>query len=561
MTAEIEGKQKPLCEVFGGDYVYRIPLYQRPYAWTKENAGLLYDDLVAAIGEEGTPVDDLDPYFLGSVVLIKEHAKPSSDVVDGQQRLTTLSILLAALRETVQDGKDDLTKWLFVTGNKFTRTEAQYRLTLRDRDASFFRTHVQEPAGFSKLRALDPAQLDEAQQRIRENALLLVGRLSTLEEAERQRLAEFMMTRCYLIVVSTPNLNAAYRIFSVLNERGLDLSYTDILKAEVIGRIADAKQGIYAKHWEGLEAELGREDFEAVFAHVRTVYKKSKPRGTILEEFRKAVKPSEKPESFLDQVLTPLSDAYQTIRDADYESSAGADAVNHQLRRLNRIDNFDWMPAAMLYLWRGRPTAAALAAFLGELERQAAMMMIARANVNQRIERFGKVMEELEKGREPFRPGSPVLADDAQDRRLARERLTGDVYGEKKTRLFILTRLDEELSDGGATYDREITTVEHVLPQTPAAASQWLKSFPDASQREMWTGRLANLVLLSRRKNGEAQNYEFDVKKTKYFQSTKTKSAPFALTTEVLQQVQWTPTVLETRQARLLGVLEKAWRL
>ncbi len=170
-------------------------------------------------------------------------------------------------------------------------------------------------------------------------------------------------------------------------------------------------------------------------------------------------------------------------------------------------------------------------------------------------------MEELEKGRAPFGPDSPVLADDAQDRRLANERLAGDVYGEKKTRLFILTRLDEELSDGGATYDREITTVEHVLPQTPAAGSQWMKSFPDAAQRELWTGRLANLVLLSRRKNSEAQNYEFDIKKTKYFQSTKTKSAPFALTTEVLQQAEWTPVVLEARQARLRGVLEKAWRL
>ncbi len=319
MTAEIEGKQKPLSEVFGGDYVYKIPLYQRPYAWTKENVGLLYDDLMTAIGDEGTPVDDLDPYFLGSVVLIKEHGKPTSDVVDGQQRLTTLSILLAALRETVQEGKDDLTGWLFVTGNKFTKTEAQYRLTLREQDAVFFRAHVQEPSGFTKLRALDPAHLDEPQQRIRENALLLADKLVSLDEPERQRLAEFMMRRCYLIVVSTPNLKAAFRIFSVLNDRGLDLSHTDILKAEVIGGISDAKRPGYAKLWEELETELGREAFEDVFAHVRTVFKKTKPRGTILEEFREAVKPSEKPEAFLDQVLSPLSAAYLTIRDAAYE--------------------------------------------------------------------------------------------------------------------------------------------------------------------------------------------------------------------------------------------------
>ncbi len=562
MTTEIEGKQRSLNEVFGGEYVYSIPRYQRPYAWTKENAEQLFDDLVAALGTTGAPVDKLDPYFLGCVVLIKEQGRPSSAVVDGQQRLTTLSMLLAALRETLEENGHQLAPLLYVTANVFSGTAAQYRLTLREQDAAFFRTHIQEAHGFARLRALEPKQIAESQRRLRENALLLFDRLKALGEQERRRLAEFLVRRCYLIVVSTPNLDAAYRIFSVLNDRGLDLSHTDILKAEVIGEISPEElQAKYARLWEDLESSLGKEGFEDVFTHIRTIHLKTKLRGTILDEFRKSVRPAARPKAFIDEVLTPLSDAYKTIRKAAYQSMEGAEAVNLQLRRLNRIDNFDWMPAAMLYLWRRPPDAGALAAYLQGLERQAAIMMITRANVNQRLERFAQIMTELEADRDPFRADSPVLAADAKDRASARQRLGEDIYAELKTRLFILTRLDEELTEGGATYDRSMCTIEHILPQNPEQGSQWLLWFPDEQERADWTGRLANLVLLSGRKNSEAQNFEFDVKKNTYFQSLKTKSTPFALTTDVFREAEWTPAVLAKRQERLLGVLAQAWRL
>lgn len=561
MTAEIEGKQYPLSEVFGGDFAYRIPVYQRPYAWTRENADELFEDILNALGETDTSPDELDPYFLGSVVLIKQHGTSTSDVVDGQQRLTTLSILLSALRETLQSGADDLTPFLYVSGNQFKKTEAQYRLTLRERDADFFKKHVQVQASLSKLRDLDAIHLDEPQQRIRENALYFLDRLAKLPETERQRFAGYLMRRCYLIVVSTPNHGAAFRIFSVLNDRGLDLSFTDILKSDVIGALPNAKQEAWAERWEEMEVELGREDFEALFAHIRTIYVKDKPRRTILEEFRENVRPVEAPEAFLEKTLTPLAEAFAVIKERAYESTSCADDVNRWLTRLARVDNIDWIPPAMQYLWKRKPPAELLVRFLMELERQAALMMIWRASVNERYARWALVMRETEAGREPFRDESPVFAGNVAECAKVLERLNGNIYDEKKTRVFILTRLDEELSDVGATYDHNVITVEHVLPQTPPDRSQWMDWFPNPADRAHWVGRLANLVLLGRRKNSEAQNFEFEVKKAKYFNSPKTKVAPFALTTEVLKEVEWTMPVLEARQKRLLGVLRKAWLL
>ena len=82
--------------------------------------------------------------------------------------------------------------------------------------------------------------------------------------------------------------------------------------------------------------------------------------------------------------------------------------------------------------------------------------------------------------------------------------------------------------------------------------SEWCKLFPDVAERETMVHTLGNLVLLSRRKNSSAQNYDFEKKKTKYFTS-QAKVSAFALTRQVLQEKAWTPDVIRRRQADLPG--------
>jgi hypothetical protein len=124
----------------------------------------------------------------------------------------------------------------------------------------------------------------------------------------------------------------------------------------------------------------------------------------------------------------------------------------------------------------------------------------------------------------------------------------------------VLLRLDSALAQGEASYDYPIISVEHVLPQNPSAGSVWLKWFPTTEERERYVHRIGNLALLSRRKNAEAQNYDFDKKKQKYFATDKGIS-PFVLTTQVLQKTEWTPAVINQRQNEQLQKLKTLWRL
>ncbi len=545
-----------MSKIFSDDFAFSIPNYQRPYAWTKEQAGELLDDLLDFMGGADVDVNDLNPYFLGSIVLIKGLA-PDAEVVDGQQRLTTLTILLAVIRELAdEEDRQDLTRVLYEKANRFMGTTDRYRLTLRRRDAVFFRNNIQREGGLSQLAGA--ATQNDSQKNMKENALFFEQRLRSLTETRRQKLGEFILLRCYLVVVSTPDLDSAYRIFSVLNDRGLELSHTDILKADIIGNVPESREEEYTEKWENTEDNLGRGAFQSLFGHIRMIYRKAKLQDTILEEFREHVAPDRTPMKFMDDTLMPMALAYGEIIGASYEGGNETEDVNTLLRWLGRIDNADWVPPAILFQSVYRTDTDLLTKFLTDLERLAAGMMVMRYNVNQRIERYGPILRAIENADDLSEPNSPLQLTDDERRRIT-ETLDGDLYGLVRVRLPVLLRLDEILADGGARYDHRIISVEHVLPQNPPEDSQWVEWFPAEEERLRYTHRLGNLVLLSRAKNGQAQNFDFDRKKREYFE--RRGVAPFALTTQVLREQQWTPEVLESRQETLVGALKDTWRL
>ncbi len=556
---EIHGAEFPIEKVFSNDFVFSIPLYQRPYAWTVEEVSELLDDLITALGTEDGNIKDKDPYFLGSVVLVKGHS-PEAEIVDGQQRLATLTILLSVLRDSIRTSDpafaDGLTEFLYERGNPVRGTTNRYRFTPRPNDTDFFRRFVQDKGGLSKLQTLSQP-LPDAQRNMREGALHLLDALRSKSVETLKRLAEYMMQRCFLVVVSTPDMDSAYRIFSVLNDRGLDLSHADILKAEVIGGVSAQLQEEYGRKWEDVETDLGRDPFQDLFSHIRMVFRKAKLRETVLKEFRQYVKPHENPRQFVDETLLPMADAYGDILGACYQSTDLAGQINEVFRWLHRIDNADWVPPAILYLMRHNDEPSDLLRFMRDLERLAAGMMISRTYVNRRIRRYGKLLSAIENDADLYDTQSPLQLTD-EERVGIVQTLDGNLYEQVPVRS-VLLRLDSALSAGGASYDFPVISIEHVLPQHPKPNSIWLQWFPNEESRKNTVHRLGNLVLLSRRKNSQAQNFDFERKKLEYF--ARKGVSPFAITTQVLSETEWTPDVVERRQAQLLAKLKEVWRL
>jgi hypothetical protein len=556
---QLVASEEPLVKIFSSDYDFVIPDYQRPYSWGNEQALQLVDDLVDAL--ERAPDE---PYFLGSIVLVKDAAHSAAEVIDGQQRLTTLTIVLAVLREltTTEGLAAELGRMIVEPGNIVQGLQPRPRLALRERDRDFFRQRVQAADGIPGLLALPPhAASTDAQSAIASNARAIHERLSSWSEQQRLDLVQLLGNRTFLVVVSTPDLTSAHRIFSVMNSRGLDLSPADIFKSQVIGALAGTGASEdYATRWEDAEEILGRDDFAEVFLHVRMIFAQVRAKRELLKEFPEQVLNQYLPDrakEFVDDVVVRYASAYEIIRDSDYTAPSGADKVNLWFKRLNQLDNNDWRPAAMLAVHQHGDDAACLEDFLRRLERLAASMLVRRTYATPRANRYAQLLTELQRG---AGLDAPSFELDVVEREETRQRLSGELYLQTRVRKYVLLRLDEMLANNpGVTYEHALITVEHVLPQQPAVGSSWLTDFSD-DDRAVWTHRLANLVLLNRAKNSEAQNYDFATKKEKYF-TGKHGVSVFALTTQVLAQSAWTPHILQQRQQAMLDTLSAGWKL
>ena len=143
MPETIEAKELQLMNIFSDAYLFEIPEYQRPYAWTADQVNDLLDDLTYAM-ERSDNMDDMPPYFLGSIVIIKDSNSTLSYIVDGQQRITTLTILFCVLRELSTDNSDVIDVRVRENSDPFTGTVGRFRLNVRERDRHFFQSNIQE---------------------------------------------------------------------------------------------------------------------------------------------------------------------------------------------------------------------------------------------------------------------------------------------------------------------------------------------------------------------------------------------------------------------------------
>lgn len=225
-----------------------------------------------------------------------------------------------------------------------------------------------------------------------------------------------------------------------------------------------------------------------------------------------------------------------------------------------KTNNYDWMPPAIKFLVDQKNDSDYILWFIRKLERLASYLLVTAQDVNHRMDRYKWILVEME-SRPDNSMSAPLVNIELTDweKQQFIEALKGDVYSmTAQRRNYIIQRLDSFVSDGGATYNTKIFTIEHVLPQHPGKDSEWMKIWPDVQQQKYWLNKIANLVPLTRQRNSAAQNYDFDIKKVKYFQS-KNGTTSYTLTTQVINVDEWTPRIVESRQKYLEDVFTNKW--
>lgn len=520
----IVASQKQLKDLFDlANYQFRIPGYQRPYAWGEEEAQALVDDLINAYSESQRDRE----YFLGSIVVIQRPNDLTSEIVDGQQRLTSLTILLSVIRNLLPDTSSGLKQKITSMLESQHLTDKQIGLTIRKADNDFFKSYVVSERGMPTLLTMDAGvQRGSSQECIRDNAKVFHRQLleylpkNDKREEDLLGILNYILEKTCVVIVATQDFDNAYKIFSSLNNRGLPLDPPDILKAILLEKIEEeSKLHEYTEKWELKEMDLGRDSFRSLFTHIHRVKTHRRAGASLVSEYEKDILVSYSARQFIDELLVPLSDSYKTILKAGFEcdDKAQKKRINLLLRWLNRVENTDWCAPAIAFLSQPAYSASAnlVERFLKELERLAACSMVLRDNVNVRASRYKPVLEAIEESAEK---AISVLHNSLNDEDKAGVlgALNANVYGERFLQ-YVLLRIDSDLAVGkiSPSLDWERISIEHVLPQT--LTPYWSDDWGKDDLHEQWVNKIGNLVLLSQRKNSEAQNYEFERKKKIYF--------------------------------------------
>lgn len=582
----ISATEKPLGKVFTSDYQFTIPSFQRAYTWQAENIEQLVNDLQDACADPNTP------YFLGSLILVKD-GPTQYQVIDGQQRLISLSIIISVLRELEDDPDliDSLNDLILEPGDKLRGIKAEPRLTLRERDTDFFRMYVQEGdlEGLFDLRDNDIAS--HAQRNIAINTRRVFDALAAMETKDRRRFASYLVNGVTLVIVTTDDLAGAHRIFDVMNMRGVPLTASDVFKAKTIAEISPAARNAYATRWDDIMDPLGDDahTLEEFFADLHLIVSHKAVCTQLLEEFRKDVlKPYVKQQnviSFIDDLLAPYTNAW-LILNRPTDANLPDDIVA-LLVALADYQTTDWKPVAMWALvnsirnlgsanaqvfstpgFHAPDNGAAdkhdeklqlhdidrLHDVLSALERVTGIDSLNRQSPLARRTRAASAIRDLNKGHTLQQIRGFLITD--EDRRSALAHLRGELQTSPAMKKLLLIRANEQKAGHRIIRPRSLKALP-ILPEQVGTKSDFA-AWPE-SVRDHWTNRIGNLALSQANEKQVAPLSTFTQRRDRMLLSASSKRFP--LTAELADIAECTPQTLQYRQDEAVRLIADHWNI
>lgn len=369
-----------------------------------------------------------------------------------------------------------------------------------------------------------------------------------------------------MIYVATEDLEDAFRLFMILNDRGIPLRNSDILKSMNLGALELETDKIkYAKLWEEAEGELG-DDFDRFLNHIRTILVKEKARLSLLQEYEdKIYNPKEKDKSTGQKkpvllhkgketfvLIEKYLNYYKTLLGGQNYNDIGNFEFDNLIKvMLVGLPATDWVPPLLRYF--DKFGYKRILEFLKKLDNKFSADWVSQYTPTDRIEAMNAVIKAID------------LADtegdvfDSERFNIDKDSflrvLDGSIYGKRFAR-YLLLKLDYFYQNHDQKMHFETLSVEHILPQNPAENSQWVKNFT-TQQRDEWTHKLGNLVLITRRKNTSQGRLDFTEKVEKYFEKN-IDTCPNSL--RVLKKYrQWTLAELQENHSTVLSKIREQY--
>lgn len=549
-----------LGEVINSNEYYNIPDYQRPYSWTQDQVDALLSDLL-----EDYQLHAKNHYFCGSIVLLKPNDQSTRyDIIDGQQRLTTFIILLAVIKymydkkisSTSSSKIEDAIYGRYNNGDRIKKLKLMPDKTkYADFDNALKSLKIdkdEEAEGNlnETLRNLDFKKVQKS-NRYWQNAVVIKTFLEEeFEGIDIEDFISYLFEKIDFVVISVDGLDNAMKIFNVLNDRGLALKPSDILKSLMMAQIKQQEQReIFRTTWQNIYTKL--ESDNDLLDKVLNYYTFFTITENPSQRYDKILIDKFKNCNILDKIsdIEKFVDVYKQV-------------INEKNTRIYLLRYFQWnycLPMAVIAKYVNYPNFDEL---LDVLIAYYFQHLIAGHTLTKVKQTSFQIMKAIKnrKSLEDIKLLCKNNLDKDKTTGAFKTNLEGAIDGKKWIKPLLLMLEYAKFEEGHDFIEiNNKLHLEHILPQTiiekDGTKTVWCKDFATEEKHESSLHRLGNLTLLSLKKNEEIKNFSFTVKKQAYYSQ---HASNILLNHEIAEYNTWTENDIIDREEKLKNrILEK----
>ncbi|HCT2508164.1 MULTISPECIES: DUF262 domain-containing protein [Aeromonas] len=543
--------------IIKGDNQYIVPIYQRDYSWEPNN----WDDLWLDIENNRA---NKNKHYMGSIVLVARENK-QYEIIDGQQRLTTLTILILSIIDTIKSLIDkkidvdnnqkrvDLLTSDYIGKKSLKSLNYENKIQLNEHNNPFFSTYITNGRKVNNLRSEHKSNkllmqcFDYFKKKIRDDVL----KDDNIEHLIS--FVEYISDNLLFIKISATDDLSAYLIFETLNDRGLELSVTDLLKNYLFSIVDDTDRPHVKNIWDATINYVSYSGFPKFLRHYWMMQN-----GILAEkELYKVVKQNVNTAKSAFKLLEDMSEVaeiYQALNDYNHDLWSNDEKVKKHIRELNMFNVTQCYPLLLnsyLYLdkdeWIGVLRICSIISFR--------YMVISGLNPNALESKYNDACKSINIGtattaRDIFNILKPIYVNDED---FVRNFESASIKTRKSSKQakYIIYSIENHINNSSLDYEFDNGTLEHILPENPT--DEWFEFFPRDSE-ESFIYKIGNFTILEPDANRVIGNKTYTEKKPHYEKSR------YAITKQIAFKI-WNPDNILYRQKNLAKQAKAIWSL
>ncbi len=528
----------------------KVPIHQRPYSWEQDNVEALLNDIKLNFNE--------DEYFLGTIVLTENGS--INEIVDGQQRITTVSLLYACIRDLFSEDKDSediQTKYL--SSYDIRTKDYLPKLELSQQDNDFYRELVINKNNSVKTQRGSNEKIQSAYNFINDYIKRV---LSNNNDDENVLIdwKDFIDEKLKVVTISVPTDTNAFTIFETLNDRGLALAQIDLLKNYLYSK-ANNRLDEVQKSWLELMSKIESEDEGLLLTYIKhywftNYYFVRERNNELFKSIKSDIKTSTAVTTFVNNLKNDV-DLYLAIINHNSSLWDGYDNVCKQhIETLNYFNLEQYRPLVFSILKKFTPEEVkkSLKLIVSWLVRNLIVGAMGGGTLEKAYaEKAKAIFDENIKSASDLRDSLSSIIP--QDKGFKEQFKIANVSKAKNARYYLAAienfKRGENNPELLVNLNPDSVNLEHILPQNPE------NNYPEFTkeQHSSYYKKIGNLTLMKTKENNEFKSSKFNDKKLKF------KESELWITNSLSELSKWDIEEIEKRQNELAELAIETWSL